>query len=237
MSDLIALGRKKGFYVLGAVQTVSQIPEEIIAQVKNFIFFGAISGSDLDIIAHAMNTSPAEIRKLLSTVKMTKLPDGRRQCILWTRDGPTIRGRAYPPAWIPGAVNESITQENIKDTICSNKWTTRSIRPPTSYTNRIKKAQLEQMESEDRDLRNFEEDHLISLQLGGHPTDIRNLFPEPYHTKINGEIVGALQKDRIETLLNQEVCKGTITLKRAQEIISTDWYACFLKYKNKLECL
>jgi hypothetical protein len=26
----------------------------------------------------------------------------------------------------------------------------------------------------------FQEDHLISLELGGHPTDPRNLWPQPY---------------------------------------------------------
>jgi hypothetical protein len=30
----------------------------------------------------------------------------------------------------------------------------------------------------------YEEDHLISLEDGGDPTDPRNLFPEPYNTHV-----------------------------------------------------
>ena len=34
----------------------------------------------------------------------------------------------------PGKVNAEITQGNIADNICSNKWSTRKVRPPTDYT-------------------------------------------------------------------------------------------------------
>ncbi len=143
----------------------------------------------------------------------------------------------YPPSWVPGAVNESISQDNIKDTICNPLWHTSSIRPSSSYTNQIKIAQLEQMESEDRDLRNFEEDHAIALTIAGNGTDIKNLWPQPYNTQVNGQRVGAKEKDLVEVHLNREVCDGIITLSRAQTIIMQDWYSCYLKIKNKLDCL
>ena len=54
----------------------------------------------------------------------------------------------------------------------------------------------------------FQEDHLISLELGGHPTDARNLWPEPYPR--------AAEVDRIENELNAKVCSGDLTLTDAQ---------------------
>ena len=55
----------------------------------------------------------------------------------------------------------------------------------------------------------FQEDHLISLELGGHPTDPRNLWPEPYPR--------AAHVDTIENELNAQVCSGSLTLAHAQE--------------------
>ncbi len=50
----------------------------------------------------------------------------------------------------------------------------------------------------------YQEDHLISLELGGHPTDPRNLWPEP---RPHAEDV-----DKIENELNRKICSGEITL-------------------------
>ena len=54
----------------------------------------------------------------------------------------------------------------------------------------------------------FQEDHLISLELGGNPTDPRNLWPEPYPR--------AAAVDQIENELNHRVCTGSLTLAEAQ---------------------
>jgi hypothetical protein len=54
-----------------------------------------------------------------------------------------------------------------------------------------------------------QEDHLISLELGGNPTDPRNLWPEPYPR--------AADVDKIENELNAEVCSGQLTLAQAQQ--------------------
>jgi hypothetical protein len=50
----------------------------------------------------------------------------------------------------------------------------------------------------------YQEDHLISLELGGHPTDPRNLWPEP---RPHAEEV-----DKVENELNRKVCAGEISL-------------------------
>src|ERR1700691_1141139 len=51
----------------------------------------------------------------------------------------------YPdPSRTPAAVNPEITQENIHETICNPRWSTRTIRPEASYTSRLKKEQIEE---------------------------------------------------------------------------------------------
>jgi len=111
-------------------------------------------------------------------------------------------------SWVltPGAANPDVTQETIAETICKQGWT-KTIRPPTSYTNELK---VEQMRSYRRagTTSDYQEDHLISLELGGHPTDPRNLWPEP--------IERATAVDSIEDGLNHLICSGQITLREGQ---------------------
>jgi hypothetical protein len=130
----------------------------------------------------------------------------------------------------PGAVNADITQATISQTICNPNWSTKSIRPPTSYTTALKKKQMADWGLPGT-TSDYEEDHFISLELGGNPTDPRNLWPEPYKPA-----PGARQKDTVENALHKEVCDGTVTLQRAQEIISTDWYACYVEIQKSHPC-
>lgn len=109
-------------------------------------------------------------------------------------------------ALTPGALNPAVTQATIRTTICRRGWT-RTIRPPVSYTNALKARQLAQYRLRGP-LSAFQEDHLISLELGGNPTDPRNLWPEPYPR--------AAAVDRIENELNDRVCSGSLTLADAQ---------------------
>ena len=120
------------------------------------------------------------------------------------RDGPVVRP---DPVRTPGVVNPNVTQANIGRTICVQGWT-RTIRPPTSYTSELKLRQMREYglggsPSE------YQEDHLISLELGGHPTDPRNLWPQP--------IERAEDVDEMENELNDQVCAGELTLTEAQQ--------------------
>src|SRR5262245_58941588 len=94
----------------------------------------------------------------------------------------------------PGVLNPDVTQATIKSTICTRGWT-KTIRPPTSYTNALKVKQMREYGVGGR-RSDYQEDHLISLELGGHPTDPRNLWPEPYPT--------ASEVDAIENDLNEK---------------------------------
>ena len=110
------------------------------------------------------------------------------------------------PVRTPGVLNPEVRQEAIGETICKRGWT-RTIRPPTSYTNELKLRQMQEY-GVGGDPSGYQEDHLISLELGGHPTDSRNLWPEP---RPHAEEV-----DRIENELNGKVCSGEITLAEGQ---------------------
>jgi hypothetical protein len=106
----------------------------------------------------------------------------------------------------PGVLNPDVTQATIGSTICVRGWT-RTIRPPTDYTNELKLKQMREY-GVGGATSNYQEDHLISLELGGHPTDPRNLWPEPYPR--------ASELDAIENDLNAKVCSGELSLNEAQ---------------------
>jgi hypothetical protein len=106
----------------------------------------------------------------------------------------------------PGVLNPDVTPANIARTICKRGWT-KTIRPPTSYTNDLKGKQMREYGVGGAPA-DYQEDHLISLELGGHPTDPRNLWPEPYPR--------ASEVDSIENELNAKVCSGQMSLEQAQ---------------------
>jgi hypothetical protein len=111
------------------------------------------------------------------------------------------------PIRTPGVLNPDVTQANIRSTICRHGWTS-TIRPPSSYTDELKRRQMRQYR-EAGSLSDYQEDHLISLELGGDPNDPRNLWPEPYPR--------ASQVDQIENELNDQVCSGQLALAQAQQ--------------------
>jgi hypothetical protein len=115
------------------------------------------------------------------------------------------------PVRTPGVINPDVTQATIASTICQHGWT-RSVRPPTDYTSELKVRQMREY-GVGGSPSDYQEDHLISLELGGHPTDPRNLWPEP--------IERALKVDQTENELNGKVCSGELTLAEAQEREST----------------
>lgn len=142
---------------------------------------------------------------------------------------PTIAGagelRSVPdPAITPGAVNPDVTQDTISTTICVSGWT-KTVRPPVSYTNALKRAQMTTYGYDGQDLAAFEEDHFIPIEIGGHPTDPRNLWPQPWDG-----IWGARVKDRLETHLKRLTCAGSLSLTDAQSMIRDDWREAYTRY-------
>ena len=76
------------------------------------------------------------------------------------------------------------------------------------------------------------------------------LWPEPYNTHVGGAIMGARQKDVVEAFIHDEICYDipgskknsyipattSITLRRGQEILASDWYACYESIKRGEPC-
>ncbi|MGW1878777.1 hypothetical protein [Streptomyces sp. NPDC001975] len=117
----------------------------------------------------------------------------------------------------PGAYNSDVTQSNIHSTICVSGWTA-TVRPPTSYTNPLKAQGIIDYGYSDTNMADYEEDHLVPLELGGSPRSTSNLWPEPYSGAKT-----ATTKDGVETKLKNAVCAGTITLSSARSAIKTNW--------------
>lgn len=124
----------------------------------------------------------------------------------------------------PGVLDRRVTQQNIKRTICKPGYS-RTVRPPTSYTNPLKVQGIGEYGFADRRLSDYEEDHLISISLGGSPRSPRNLWPEPHAGKW-----GSLAKDKLEFQLYRRVCAGTYRLSAARQDLSHNWVAAYKRF-------
>jgi hypothetical protein len=129
------------------------------------------------------------------------------------------------------AVNPNVTQATISQTICRSGWTA-TIRPPASYTDALKRQQLQQFASQHEgdpewSVAGTEEDHRLSLDLGGAPRDPMNLSPEVHRASV--------LKDQDEAVLGGsqgQVCRGQLTLEQAQRALITKWLAQWPAYRT-----
>lgn len=126
----------------------------------------------------------------------------------------------------PGVIDPAITQANIHTTICVHGYTARVRKPSAGAERRTIFAEYGL--SPKGQGSPFEDDHLISLELGGSNA-VRNRWPESYVTKP----WNAHLKDRLENRLHALICNGTIPLAEAQHAIATDWIAAYGKYVGK----
>lgn len=133
----------------------------------------------------------------------------------------------YPVDTLPKsyALDERVTQENIQKTICVKGYSAK-VRPGESYTKSVRKHLHA---NKDQVL-----DHAVSIELGGKPQDLNNLWLEPKHLVSNGTDYGSLSKDRVENYLHKQVCEGKITLAEAQRDIILNWPKIFLSIKGNL---
>ncbi len=92
-----------------------------------------------------------------------------------------------------------------------------------SVTDRIKREQMAAYGLVGVPAADEELDHLVSLELGGAPADVANLWPEPWNGDSN-----AHQKDAVENFLHEEVCRGGMQLAEAQRQIATDWHTVYV---------
>jgi hypothetical protein len=120
------------------------------------------------------------------------------------------------PRCTPGAIRAGVSLA----TICAFGYSS-SVRPPESYTEPLKLRQMRAygLPGSPRD---YEEDHLVPLSIGGAPRDPRNLWPEPRNGPDNAE-----QKDQLESWTARMACAGRIPLSRLQQEMATDWTALY----------
>jgi hypothetical protein len=167
----------------------------------------------------------AQLKALHSTTKAEASPD--RVGAAWL----------YPDSQTPGATDPLVTQANIQTTICKDGWA-KKVGPPVNYTSALKRRQLaargdtvadpdQKCMPHSANPQCYEEDHLISLELGGAPRDPKNLWPQPYKTA-----PGAKEKDWVENYLHEQVCAGDMTLLGAQHVLVTDWFALYVAKHN-----
>jgi hypothetical protein len=109
----------------------------------------------------------------------------------------------------PGAIFPQVTKEQV----CTRGYTQTVRNVPQSEKNEVYK----EYGIYSHKTGEYEIDHFISLELGG-ANDISNLWPEAANPT-----PGFHQKDLVENYLNEQVCKGIITLSEAQKEISTNW--------------
>ncbi|MDQ1356865.1 MAG: hypothetical protein QOG44_1238 [Acidimicrobiaceae bacterium] len=121
-----------------------------------------------------------------------------------TTTAPTTTTTAGVPA---DMLNPAVTPATIATTICVSGYTT-TIRPPVSFTDRLKVHQIMTYGYADRQVRDYEEDHVIALEIGGAAAATVNLFPEPHAFSI--------PDDTLENSLHSGVCTGRLGLAEAQ---------------------
>lgn len=139
----------------------------------------------------------------------------------------SLAGDLPDPAITPGATDPEVTADNIQESICKQKpisWSQAHL-PPASWLEDMEKQQIEQYHYSDTSPKHYHEDHLIPLSLGGHPTDIRNIWPQPLVAKWS-----ARRKDYLEEVISRKVCKGEMTLNEAQDLFRTNWIDAYKKY-------
>jgi hypothetical protein len=98
--------------------------------------------------------------------------------------------------------------------LCAPAYVKKTTAPP-SVTDPIKARQLAHGPYPDKDPSHYIEDQLIPVELGGAPTDERNLWPQ--RTDLWG------LKNRQENHLRASVCGGHTTLAAAQAEMVQNW--------------
>ena len=120
------------------------------------------------------------------------------------------------PGCTPGEADPRVTPETVSSTICRRGYAA-SVRPPREVTDRIKVRVVRRYGLVGTPFARIELDHLVPLSLGGASTE-RNLWPE-----LRAGTDGAAAKDDVEVRLHDQVCRGRVGLRAAQQAIARDW--------------
>ncbi len=127
----------------------------------------------------------------------------------------------------PGAISQTVTQDNIHQTICMKRWSKRA-RPSVNVTEPLKYRLLKHHPGADP--RQFELDHRVPIEDGGCPDCVENLWLEPWrdpthHKCVPNVMMDAACKDKLENLVHRQICSGQMTLAQGQAVFLGDWIA------------
>lgn len=151
----------------------------------------------------------------------------------------TTTGTAPPPAGAgpvlpradltPGKPADPASLGGTADKVCAKGFTTKSVRPTVTVSEKIKRDRLAAYGIPADQIRSYELDHLVSLTVAGDPTSPANLWPEPWEKDkahpdgIAAPGTGAQTKDKVETWLHRRLCSGAMTLDQVQHGEATNW--------------
>jgi hypothetical protein len=119
------------------------------------------------------------------------------------------------PAKTPGAV---LTRKSSD--VCTLGWAGAHRNVPYGVRHQVMSAYGVPHEK----WKNYELDHLISLELGGS-NDPRNLWPQRYPQ--------AYSKDSLENALHRAVCSNRLPLDSAQRWIAHNWVSAYRAMKRR----
>ena len=121
------------------------------------------------------------------------------------------------------ALNPNVTPATIAKTICLRGYTG-TVRPGPDVTAELKNELIGEAGLPADDGRKMVLDHIIPLELGGHPNHKSNLQLQDRSE--------SRQKDRIEKKLNCLVCSGQVKLDDARSAIAMDWGAAYAQFEH-----
>jgi hypothetical protein len=114
----------------------------------------------------------------------------------------------------------------VEGAFCLRAWTgwTRTVRLSQQYTSSLKRQQIREFGYGDRRMSDYDEDHLVPLDLGGAPYDPRNLWPEPRATADGW-------KDELEAVLSRRGCvPAGCRWRRRSMPLAADWIAAYIRF-------
>ena len=112
----------------------------------------------------------------------------------------------------PGIVNPYAAAHPYK-TVCVPGYAER-VRPPEAITEPLK-LQLMARYQDPNPSGSYQLDHLVAIEDGGSPTSVENMWPQP--------IAQAVQKDRLEDLLHEQICAHRLSVVQAARELEGDW--------------
>ena len=114
---------------------------------------------------------------------------------------------------VPGATDPAITSANARQIVCRMGYTS-TIRPTREWSHGVKVRLLAEQHLPGQ-IKDYELDHLIPLNIGGAPRDPANLWLQRWDE--------ARAKDDDELELYHAVCSGRMTLEQAQRRMLDKW--------------